>query len=65
MKSTKSIRSTLYKTANKLNKAASILGDMEALFSSSPKKVAKRVSNKAKNKMVYKAANKISKKITK
>lgn len=60
-----SLRNTLYKTSRKLNKVASILGDLDALTSGSPKKIVKRVFNKNKNKFIYKTANKISKKTNK
>lgn len=59
------LRKNLYEISGKINKVASILGDIEALASGSPKKVAKRASNKTKNKIIYGTANKVSKKVTK
>jgi hypothetical protein len=59
------LRKNLYNISKVINKTASILGDIEAITSGSPKKVVKRMSNKTKNKMIYKTANKISRKVTK
>lgn len=59
------IRKLLYTTANKMQKTANILGDIEVLLSGDPKKIYKKTSNRYKNKVVYDTANKISRKITK
>lgn len=59
------LKNKLYKTSRKLNKAAGVLGDIEAIVSMSPKKIFNRFTNKAKNKVIYKTANKISKKTNK
>lgn len=59
------LRKNLYTVSDKLNKMATILGDIEALASGSPKKIMKRASNKTKNKIIYGTASKISRKVTK
>lgn len=59
------VRKKLYTISGKINQVANIMGDIEALVSGSPKKIAKRASNKTKNKVIYGTANKISKKVTK
>lgn len=59
------VRKQLYGISRKINKIASILGDIEALASCNPLKITKRFSNKTKGKIIYRTANKINKKILK
>lgn len=56
------LKNTLYKISRKINKTASILGDLEALASGSPKKTVNHFLNKTKNKAIYNVAHKISNK---
>lgn len=59
------IRSFLYDTADKMQKVAGIIGDVETLLSGNPKKIVRRIGNKSKNKIIYRTANNISRKVTK
>lgn len=55
----------LYKVARKINRAATVMNDVETIATGNPKKIAKRFARKATYKASHGGANKLARKVLK